>query len=72
MSSRVILAPTNERVASINDEILERLEENESKKFEVLRKKMKIYLSTDEVDKNEPDNAVEYTPEFLQQIRTSS
>ncbi|KAI1693745.1 PIF1-like helicase domain-containing protein [Ditylenchus destructor] len=71
MSSRVILAPTNERVASINDEILQRLEQNESKKFEVLRKKMKIYLSTDEIDKNEPDNAVDYTPEFLHSCNKS-
>ena len=65
------MAPTNDKVMRINNEILNILDANESKKDEKDRKKIRIYLSTDQVDKNEPDNAIDYPPEFLHSLHKS-
>jgi hypothetical protein len=64
MCKRVILTPTNEKVLDINNKILECLKK---KGYEA-----KTFYSVDKVDEDEPQNYVDYPPEFLHAQNESS
>jgi hypothetical protein len=63
MAKRVILAPTNEKVLEINENVLNRLEKK--------GQKMQTYLSIDSVDDDEPKGYIEYPQEFLHSLNES-
>ena len=59
-SSRVILCPTNDDSLVINNQVLERLPNQQS-----------VYLSADEVQSDDPQEAANYPVEFLNSITPS-
>jgi hypothetical protein len=61
MPNRVILTTTNERVHEINEKVLEMIDDQD----------MKVYYSVDIADKEQPENHMDYPPEFLHEIKES-